>query len=169
METAPASLRASASRLSIRPGGAPRANDLGHRAELLGAGVLVGERNLHLRAQHGERRAQLVRRVGHEAPLARERGLQAGEHSVEGLGQLAQLVVRAVEVDAAIERLSDTARAAPTISRSGRRRAPGRHPAEQDRDGRDREEVRVLGTELRSTSAATRSESVRWKWRSRSA
>jgi hypothetical protein len=52
-----------------------------------------------------------VRGVGHEAPLALEGGLEPLEHRVEGVGQLAQLVARAVERDARVERaVGDRAR-----------------------------------------------------------
>ena len=45
-------------------------------------------------AHLGQRRAQLVRRVGHEPALAGERRLQPGEHRVEGVGQFLQLIGR---------------------------------------------------------------------------
>ena len=46
---------------------------------------------LDLGAQDGERRAKLVRRVGHEIALAPERALEPVEHAVEGFRQHANL------------------------------------------------------------------------------
>ena len=62
-------------------------------------------------AAHGrQRRAQLVRRIGHEAPLRIERllelairGLELGQHRIEGDRQLADLVGRADVLHAAAE------------------------------------------------------------------
>ena len=94
--------------------------------QVLGARLRVGQRHLELGAHHGQGRAQLVRRVRHESPLARERRLEAVEHVVEGLGQLAQLVVGTARVRCA-GRASPRSRpaAAATMSRSG----PSTRPA----------------------------------------
>ena len=45
--------------------------------------------------QHGERRAQLVARIGHEGPLPRQCPAQAHQQVVHGPGQSGDLVVRA--------------------------------------------------------------------------
>ncbi len=84
-------------------GGLP--DDLAHPAQLVDVGVRIGQRDLELGADHRQRGAQLVAGVGHEQPLAVERSVEAGEHLVEGVRELAQLVVRAAEVDALVERL----------------------------------------------------------------
>ena len=85
----------------------------GHRAQLRVGGLRVGERHLELGAHDGQRRAQLVRRVGHEAPLAGEGAGQALEHRVEGVGQLLELVARALQRDALVERVLRDAAAPP--------------------------------------------------------
>ena len=101
----PASERASVSSAWIRRSVAVGrvAHRLGHLAQLGVRGVGVGERDVELGADHAQRRAQLVRGVGHEAPLAGERGRQALEHPVEGVGQLLELVARALQGDALAE------------------------------------------------------------------
>jgi len=44
-------------------------------------------------------------RVSYEQSLAPERGIEAGQHLVEGVRQPAQLVVRTTQVDALVERV----------------------------------------------------------------
>ena len=66
-------------------------------------------------AHHGERSAQLVRGVGDESPLALERGLEPGKHRVEGLGKLAELVVRPPSATRADRFCSEAARAAAVM------------------------------------------------------
>ena len=51
------------------------------------------QRSLQLGLDDRHRGAQLVARVGHEAPLALERAAQAFEHLIERLAQAADLVV----------------------------------------------------------------------------
>ena len=58
----------------------------------LGAGGI--ERELDLGAEERERRAQLVARVGDEAPLAFERDFDPGEQLVQRVAQAGELVVR---------------------------------------------------------------------------
>ena len=41
------------------------------------------ERELHFGLEMGEGRTQLMTRIGHEAPLAFQRGLETGKHLVE--------------------------------------------------------------------------------------
>ena len=111
------------------------AHDVRGAPELVAARVRVGQRHLELGAHHGQRRAQLVRGVRHESPLARERRLEAVEHVVEGLGELAQLVVRAACGDAPVERVPahGAGRGHDVAQRS--QHAPGGQPAEQERQG----------------------------------
>ena len=61
----------------------------------LGRGQAVARALQHLEvgARAGQRRAQLVRGVGDEAPLRRARLLDRGQHGVEALGEAAQLVL----------------------------------------------------------------------------
>ncbi len=63
--------------------------------------VRVGERDLQQRPLRGQRRPQLVRGVGHEVPLRRERRLQPLEQVVEGRRQLGELVSAAGRARAA--------------------------------------------------------------------
>jgi hypothetical protein len=51
--------------------------------------------HLDVGAQAGQRRAQLVRRVGDELPLLASRILQRAEHRVEAHGQATELVLAA--------------------------------------------------------------------------
>ena len=53
----------------------------------------VPQRDLEVGADRSERAAQLVRRVGHELPLALRRRLEAVEHRVHRAGQAPDLVV----------------------------------------------------------------------------
>ena len=55
----------------------------------------VGQRDVEVGADHRQRVAQLVRRLLDEAALALERLVDAGQHPVEGVGQVLQLVGRA--------------------------------------------------------------------------
>ena len=77
--------------LDRRPGGGLR------------AGRVVGQGELGLGADAGQRRAQLVGELGREALLAPQAGGQAGEQAVERGGQLGELVARGAEVEAALE------------------------------------------------------------------
>jgi len=56
---------------------------------------LAVERDLEFGAHDGERRAQLVRGVGHEAPLGFEGGIEPGQHLVERIAEFLQLVIGA--------------------------------------------------------------------------
>jgi len=62
------------------------------RLELCGSAGGPGQAHVDQRAHLGQRCAQLVRGVGHEPALAGERRVQPGEHRVERVGQLLQLV-----------------------------------------------------------------------------
>ena len=85
------------------------ARDLGLHEALDAAHLLAGRARLRgehfeLAADHGQRRAQLVRGVGDERALAGERLGQAVEHVVEGVGEHAHLVaLPAGVVDARVQ------------------------------------------------------------------
>ena len=91
---------------------ADRQHPLAGHAQGRGAGGRVGERHLEDRALQRQRRTQLVRGVGDELALSLERGLQAREQLVEGVSQLAQLVVGAVEREALVQVRGGDSRAA---------------------------------------------------------
>ena len=64
----------------------------------------LGGEHLELAADHGQRRAQLVRCVGHERALAGERFGEPVEHVVEGVGEHSHLVAAAAHlVDARVQ------------------------------------------------------------------
>ena len=67
-------------------------------------GMRAMQRHLHGRPDVGDRRAQLVGRIGQKPPLAGRGGLQAVEHGVEGPGQPAHLVVGVRLGDAVLAR-----------------------------------------------------------------
>ena len=77
-----------------QPSGAQRrlVQPLQRPAHLLGIGLLQGE--LRLRLDAGERGAQLVRRIGEEAPLRRRRHLQVGKKPIDRAHQRARLAGR---------------------------------------------------------------------------
>ncbi len=109
---------------------------LAHPPQLAGIGVGVVERDVDLGADRGQRGAQLVAGVGDEPALRGKPGLQAIEHRVEGVGELADLVPGTVERQPLVEPL-----VGDPAGRSGHRvdraqRAPRRDPA--DRGGQQR-------------------------------
>ena len=59
---------------------------------LAGRQLAVAREHLDVRAQAGQRRAELVRRIGHELGLRARRFLERAEHRVEAPGETAQLV-----------------------------------------------------------------------------
>ena len=69
---------------------------------VLRAAARPGEGHLDAAAEGGERRAQLVGHVGHEAPLPLERLVQPLEHAIEGGRQPAELL-RALGTHAAAQ------------------------------------------------------------------
>ena len=73
-----------------------------------------------VRAHRGQRRAQLVRRVGDESPLAADRLLERGEHRVEARREPAELVA-ALALDALREvpGRGDTSRRPPSAAGPG--------------------------------------------------
>ena len=81
------------------------AHDLGHPPQLRDIDVGVGQGDVDLRPQHGERRAQLVAGIGDEPALRVERGLQPVEHRVEPGGQLRDLPAGIAELQPRVERL----------------------------------------------------------------
>jgi hypothetical protein len=66
-------------------------------AQGVDGGVGVGERDLGQDPLAGQRGAQLVGDVGSELTLGVESGLEAGEQSVEGVGQVLEFVIGAVK------------------------------------------------------------------------
>ena len=113
---------------------------LAHLAQLLGAGVGVGERHVDLGAHDGQGRAQLVRGVGDEVALAGEGAVQPAEHAVEGVGELAELVGGPRQVDPLAEVLARDAPCRGGDLAQGRERASGEQPADDHRDRRHRDE-----------------------------
>ena len=77
------------------------AHDLACRPEFLGLGVGVGEHDIEIRADDGERVPELMAGLGDEVALVLERLVEPGEHVVEGVRELLQLVVRPFELDTA--------------------------------------------------------------------
>jgi hypothetical protein len=88
-------------------GGAAEALQLGCHRLQHPAGVLrvdaAPQRHLDLGAHQRQRRTELVGGVGGEPLEAAEGGLEAGEHAVQGRGQVTELVGGEVELDAAVE------------------------------------------------------------------
>ena len=80
----------------------------------------LAREHLELAADHGQRRAQLVRGVGDEAALAREGVLEPVEHVVEGVGEHAHLVRAGRAVPIRGER------SPPSTARRGARHPPQR-------------------------------------------
>ena len=85
------------------------------------------------RAQHGQRRAQFVRRVVGEAALTRQHGLDAREQAVHGPDQRAQLAGRMVAPAAAAHRRCAHAarRSARCSGATARRNREGHHQQQQ--------------------------------------
>jgi hypothetical protein len=72
----------------------------GHRHQLVARRFGLGEDNVHGGAHEGQRRAKLMACVGDELPLAGEGAVEPFEHHVEGVGELTQLVTRALQSEA---------------------------------------------------------------------
>ena len=121
-------------------------------------GLGVGQRDVDLGAHHGQRRAQLVRGVGHEALLGLERRAEPVEHRVEGVGELGDLVVGAGVADPLVERLARRA--------AGRWRSPGAAgaaPARPPRRRRRRRPRLVTSSASRPLISSSRdAESTTW-------
>ncbi len=66
-------------------------------AERRGGGIGIGQRHLQQGPFGGQRGAQLMGSVGHEAPLRLERRLQPGEQAVQGSAEFGELVVAAAQ------------------------------------------------------------------------
>ena len=111
----------------------------GHRHQLLARRLRLGEDDVHRGAHDGQRRAQLMAGVGDELPLAGERAVEPFEHRVEGVGELTQLVARALQGDALGQVL--------LTGRAGGRGEPVHRPqdASGDDPARDRGEQRDAG------------------------
>ena len=119
---------------------------------------LVAREHLDVRAQAGQRRAQLVRRVGDELPLRPRRVLERAEHRVERRREPRELV-GAGRVDAAREVARLRAPPRPSWSAAGRVRArPSRRPARARPRARSRRPtIRNRSTLIRSSAASTSS------------
>jgi hypothetical protein len=101
--------------------------------------VRFGEHDVIGRTHDGERGAQLVAGVGDELPLARESSLEAIEHVVEGVGQLAELVAWSLHADSVCQVL-------PARRARGRGELmDGAQDAPSDDPARDRREDRYSG------------------------
>ncbi len=108
---------------------------LAQRAQRLVALGVIGRAldELRLQPERGERRAQLVRHVGDEAPLRAERALQAREQVVHRMHRRLDLARQAVER----ERLERVGAAAPDV---GGERAKRREPAADAEPHRERDQ-----------------------------
>ena len=89
-----------------------------------GGGGRVGAGDLEQGAFPGQRRAQLVRGVGGEAPLGVERRLQPREQAVEGVAEFLELVVGPVRASRSCRLVAEIRRAAAVIVLSGRSTRP---------------------------------------------
>ena len=104
----------------------------------MGAWAAQGE--LELRAQHGQRRPQLVARVGDEPPLVLERRLEPSEHVVQGRCEARDLVAGGWNRQAAGHGRSHRGGAAPhRLDRAKRR---GGEPVSRERREQERERRR---------------------------
>ena len=96
------------------------------------------------RLRHGQRRAQLVRGVGGEPLLLGDLRLEPSQHAVEGVGELAELVVTALELDPVSERSARGSACGVRDARQGGEHPSGEEPAadeaehEQERERLDR-------------------------------
>ena len=112
--------------------------DRGHeRGPHLGRVIARAQRALELGLEYGDRRAQLVARVGDEAPLALERAAQPVEHVVERLAQPPDLVAGGREREPLVARRERHLGGAGAHRVDGTERRAGQHVAEQrsDEDG----------------------------------
>jgi hypothetical protein len=100
-----------------------------HGAQVTGGGLGVAQAHVQRRAHDRQRRAQLVRGVGGEAPLAGERPVQPLQHAVEGVGELLELVLRAVQADALLEGVGGAALGGGGDGRQRPQHPPGHQPA----------------------------------------
>ena len=95
--------------------------------ELIGVAARVASRHIEERLRDRQRRAQFVRGVGGESLLLGDLGLEAREHRVEAVGELAELVVAARQFDPMRERP-----ARRPASGFGDARQRREHPAGED-------------------------------------
>ena len=94
----------------------------------------VAEGDVHLGADHRQRRPQLVAGVGDEPALAVEGGVQPGQHRVEGVGQLLELVRRPVQPDPLVQRLLRQPAGGRGDPADRLQRPPGQHVRGGDAD-----------------------------------
>ncbi len=119
--------------LAAHDGGPDR---VGHAPQVVARRLGVGERDVDFGAHDGQRRAQLVRGVGHERALRVEGRFEARQHGVEGVGELAQLVVGALHGDALVKRAGRRALRGHGDLLERTKHAPGDQPAQPDRHRR---------------------------------
>ena len=109
----------------------------------------VGQQ-LEVGEDRGQRRAQLVRGVGHELALAVQgalgllaRGLQAVEHGLQRAGELGDLVVGRAAGGATCDgsRVRSMSRAAAVSAATGSHRAAAEHDAAEQREQRAAEDA----------------------------
>ena len=99
-------------------------------------GVRVVQLDLRLGAQDREGRPQLVGDVRGEGSLARERLLKGFEQRVQGVSELLQLVVRAIQGDSMVEVCFGRGAGRLGDALDGPEHTAGDDPAEQDRHER---------------------------------
>ena len=150
--TTPASLRARASRLSIRrwQRSTSSRTTRARRRSSSARRRRVGQRHLELGAHHGQGRAQLVRGVGHEPPLARE-GAPRGARACRRRSRRARAARRRARgADAPVERAArPPPRAAATIVAQRPQRAPAAiQPSSSARSGHGQQRQHVLPAHL---------------------
>jgi hypothetical protein len=112
------------------------ADPFGHGAQLRLGGVGVGQGDVDFGAGDRQRGAQLVGGVGGKAALGVEGGVQAREHLVEGVGQLLELVVGAVQGDALVQGALRQALGGGGDALQRAQHLPGHHPAQPQRPQR---------------------------------
>ena len=101
-----------------------------------------------------ERGAQLVRRVGGEPPLFGDVGFEPREHRVEAVGELAELVVPALQLDAVRERpVRSPARGIRDPARGTSMRPARNHPPSRPNTSRNSRTQVTTGPNARMRSS----------------
>ena len=93
--------------------------------------------DVELGAHRGQRRAQLVRRVGDQPVLLLDAALEAVEHRVQRHGEVADLVLRARHSMRSCRRSIPISSAFEVMRSTGRKRL-ARQPPAAERGGRER-------------------------------
>ena len=124
----------------VRPVGLAQGH-LGRTPELRGGGVGVGQRHVERGPLVGQRGAQLVRHGRDQPSFGLERGLDPVEQRVEGVGELAELVVRTAQRHPLVQRVRGDG-ASPAGDRVHRRQHPaGEDPPHAHRDRRGQQQA----------------------------